>query len=287
MPKEGSNAFYRAYADRVYFDRANRDTYLARQAVGDLLTSGHIHLPTKLVKGLDAPGADGDAARKKYVDDLVALYLPLAGGTLTGNLALDALKTVDGVDLSVHAATLAAHMGDQTQKLRTGQYIVTAWYPSGSATFTLVANTLYAIPLVVVRDVTVDRIAVLVATAASGKSIRLGIYNDGTNLYPGTLLLDAGTVSAATTGLKAITISQALTKGLYWLVLVSDGTPAMRQLNAIAPAFLGTDVTDFGTWNVGWTVAFTYAALPDPFTAGAAFSTTQLAAIVLRLLSLD
>lgn len=109
MAKFGRTKAYRFYADRFYLDRANRDTYLARQAVGDLLTSGHIHLPTKLVKGLDAPGADGDAARKKYVDDLVALYLPLAGGAITGDVTVTSGKTIDGVDISAHAVDYALH----------------------------------------------------------------------------------------------------------------------------------------------------------------------------------
>lgn len=117
MAKFGVTKAYRYYADRFYLDRANRDTYLARQAVGDLLTSGHLYLPTKLVKGLDAPGADGDAARKKYVDDLVALYLPLAGGNLSGNLTVDALITIDGVDLSVHVTDPDAHVGEMLATL--------------------------------------------------------------------------------------------------------------------------------------------------------------------------
>ncbi len=112
MAKEGSNAFYRAYADRWYLDRANRDTYLARQAPGDIILSGHLYLATKLLKGLDTPGADGDAARKKYVDDLIALYLPLAGGALTGDVTMAAGKTIDGMDPSAHLTAIDAHVAE-------------------------------------------------------------------------------------------------------------------------------------------------------------------------------
>lgn len=65
MPKVGATRAYRYYADRYYLDRANRDTYLARQAAGDILLSGSLELP--------------------------------------------ALKTIDGVDLSVHTADFGLH----------------------------------------------------------------------------------------------------------------------------------------------------------------------------------
>ena len=242
MPKEGSNAFYRAYADRWYLDRANRDTYLARQAAGDIL--------------------------------------------LSGNLALAALKTLDGVDLSVHAADLDAHMSDIYQTLVTGEYF--APYPiQTSVTAAFSANILHAMPCFVARPMTVDRIACDV-TAQAGEKIRMGIYNDGTNLYPGTLLLDAGEITLSATGMQVIVINQALTRGLYWLVILSNGAPTMRIWY---PAFspLGISSTSFllTTGCLGfWWVAFTYNALPTPFTAGAAISTNPYA-IALRLKSLD
>lgn len=36
-------------------------------------------------------------------------YLPLAGGTMTGNIAFSGTQTVDGVDISAHAANASAH----------------------------------------------------------------------------------------------------------------------------------------------------------------------------------
>jgi hypothetical protein len=57
MPKEGSNGFYRAYADRWYLDRANRDTYLERLAAGDIGVSGNLGLPNnKAVQIKDSGG---------------------------------------------------------------------------------------------------------------------------------------------------------------------------------------------------------------------------------------
>lgn len=152
---------------------------------------------------------------------------------------------------------------------------------SAFTTVALSANTLYGVPFYVPNTTTYTAIVVEVTTLAGGKSVRLGIYNDS-NGTPGTLVLDAGTVSAATTGGKTITISQQLTTGWYWLAAVSDGTPSLRALsqsNALPSLGFtsGTDVTN----HVGWSVSFTFAALPSPFTGGGALLTTAPPRILL------
>jgi hypothetical protein len=64
---------------------------------------------------------------------------------------------------------------------------------------------------------TLDRLAVRCTARTTTGNVRLGIYNNGTDNKPGTLLLDAGTVSITATGLFEVTISQAITAGWYWL----------------------------------------------------------------------
>lgn len=189
--------------------------------------------------------------------------------------------------LADHLAELDAHLkGGITDILRTGEYSHFLPGTIRSATLLLTANVLYAHAFLVPRDITVDRIAVDVQALAASKSLRLGIYNNGTNLYPGSLLLDAGTVSVNTTGVKAVTIDRALTKGLYWLAMVGDGTPSLDgtypHLNV-----LGHLSTNFAKLNTGWEVAHTYGVLPDPYTAGGSFSDKVLASIALRIASLD
>ena len=200
--------------------------------------------------------------------------------------ATDALA--DQADIAVHAAILNAHTQDIYQLVRTGEYLIMPWgYPDIQP---ITADTLYASPLWIPRAITADRLAIQVSTAgASGKAARLGIYNDGTNLYPGTLLLDAGTVAVDSTGVKAITISQALTKGLYWVVVVSNGAPEIRGQRAIfSPiGFITTPSLEFSDPCALWQVAFTYAALPDPFTASGTKSTFRALHVPPRVLSLD
>ena len=100
--------------------------------------------------------------------------LKLAGETLNGMLA----EHLDQPD---------AHMADIFQTLRTGGYYGIP-YSSYDSEAAMAANTLYAVPFLVARSSTWDRIAIEVTTAAAGKSARLGIYKNGDNLYPGSLV---------------------------------------------------------------------------------------------------
>ena len=182
----------------------------------------------------------------------------------------------------------AAEMPDLYQTLRTGEYQF-GWpwsYFDGAPV--LVANTLYAVPMMVARSITIDRLGINVTTLAAGASARIGIYKPGTNVTPGARLLDAGTVSVATTGFKEITgLSQAITTlGVHFLVVVSDGAPTLAG-GALAFSPLGNSATSGYDLSNRWQVAFTYAALPDPFTAGGAVNANQAPFIVYRLLSLD
>ena len=149
-------------------------------------------------------------------------------------------------------------------------------------TFTLVANTLYAVPFLAERTTTYTTIALEVSTLASSKSVRLGIYTDGGGV-PNALILDAGTVSTTTTGAKTISISQVLSANWYWLAAVSDGTPGLRAISQTAIPMLGASSGTDTTIHVGWSVSFTYAALPNPFTGGGALMTTAAPRLMLSI----
>jgi len=100
-------------------------------------------------------------------------------------------------------------------------------FSRGAGTATLSQGELRAALIGVQSAVTVDRIACEVTTAGTtGAVIRLGIYNVGADGFPTTLVLDAGTVTATTTGVKEITVSQALTAGNYCLAACTQGAPA-------------------------------------------------------------
>jgi hypothetical protein len=149
------------------------------------------------------------------------------------------------------------------------KYIVGYDYtgPGTSSSTAMVTSELKVSPLVIHKTTTLSSIGVYVQVAATGGSIRLGIYSNSTSEdYPSTLVLDAGLVSATTTGAKTITISQTLTPGLYWLAAVSQGTnpPSIYQFNSGSHPFLPSISTLGSPFAWKETVA---GALPATFTA--------------------
>lgn len=193
---------------------------------------------------------------------------------------------VDGVDVSAHTADLDAHTKDAWEIMRTGEY--TAGGAVFATTAALVANRLYAAPIVFARAVTIDRLAIdIKGGGAGGSKARLGIYNNGVNLYPGTLVIDGGEVAADAAVFVAATINQSLTKGVYWFAIISDSTPtiAISFIYNNPPMILGLANGNFGSANRAWDVAQAYGALPDPFTAGGGYVSNFMC--VPRIASLD
>jgi hypothetical protein len=153
---------------------------------------------------------------------------------------------------------------------------------STTTTFVLVANTLYAVPIMIPKTNTYTTESLEVSVLAGGKTMRYGIYTD-TNGAPNALVLDSGTTSAGSTGARSITISQQLTAGWYWMAVVCDGTPTVRALTTSPLPWLGFSSGTDTTFHAGWSVAFTYAALPNPFTGGGALMTTAAPRLMLAI----
>lgn len=186
--------------------------------------------------------------------------------------------------------SLSIVTGDKNRTLDltlVGQSLGAAGYPAGHyhfpgigtyATSTIVcsANTLYAHPVHISQEVAITH---LVATATSGAgNIRLGVYTNA-NGYPGTLVAESASTSAATGSIEPA-VSATLAPGWYWLAGVCDNTPTLRRMNAIATAGIqpfghtvadptsGTDVLS------GVSVSHTYGALPATFTGGGTYLQT-------------
>jgi hypothetical protein len=119
--------------------------------------------------------------------------------------------------------------GRVKNSLRSGCY-----YSPGFGNFStqaLTASRLYATPFFVPYRATLDRIGLNVSGAGgAGCVIRLGIYADITDAaggYPGSLILDAGTIDGTSATTQEITISQAVDAGVIWLCAVNQvGTAA-------------------------------------------------------------
>ena len=92
----------------------------------------------------------------------------------------------------------------------------------------LSTGTTFYIPIFIKGSSTFDRIAVYTGATFSGSAtVRLGLYANGFDGKPSTLLLDAGIITAtAINTVYQITINQALTEGMYWLAANQQSTPA-------------------------------------------------------------
>jgi hypothetical protein len=151
---------------------------------------------------------------------------------------------------------------------------------SGTAgTFTLTANTLYAFPFIIDQPLRIEDISTVIQTAVGGTTVRLAVYRDGGNFYPGKLVprTDQGTLSSATTGVKTNTFEpMKLIRGIYWAVIQSNGAPAPRsQGKVVSYKALGFNPTTLEAYT-GWQYSLAYAASPGIFPKGATLASNDV-----------
>jgi hypothetical protein len=154
---------------------------------------------------------------KKYLNDI-----DLKGKLLINNSSGTSgyfLQTDGSGNISWAAASGGGGGAEGVKPITGYYYSMNGIDEMNGSTFSPVAGTIYAQPFQIATTATATRLAVSVQIGTASRVIRLGIYsNNSTQDRPGSLLLDAGTVSVATAGYKTITISQSLTAGTYWLV---------------------------------------------------------------------
>ena len=126
------------------------------------------------------------------------------------------------------------------------------------------ANALYYFPWYVHEALLVSELGVEVTTLGAGGSMRLGIYNANNRWQPTTLVIEAGIVSIASTGVKTIAWGGTLPAGRYLGVVLGSVTCNLRAAVVTGPAFglgsapgLGGNLIDNQLWQ-----SLTYAALP-------------------------
>lgn len=185
-----------------------------------------------------------------------------------------------------HLATLDAHNQNPQVIKRTGGIFSSGFLLDG--TVALVASTLYGVITEIPRDITIDQLVIEVTTKVDATAARIGIYEVGTNLYPGALLLDGGAVSTAAVAVVTATVDKKVPKGVYFMAILSNGAATLRRVTGSArqDQILGVNPASLSSGYIGWSVSQAYGALPDPFTAGGALIAAGAEACY-RILSLD
>lgn len=108
--------------------------------------------------------------------------------------------------------------------LASGNYYF-PWSSMSVGTSAALGNgTLRVAPWWVPNACTLSRIGAEVTVVGdAGSTVRLGIYADSGQGVPGARVLDAGTIAGDSATVQEITISQALTPGLYWIGAAVQG----------------------------------------------------------------
>lgn len=161
------------------------------------------------------------------------------------------------------------------------------WYlPSDNAsTLTNVNHTtpsVFFVPMVIEKAITIDAIAVEVVTAGfAGSSCRFGIYNGDASLcVPTTLIVDSGDIST-TVAVKTVVLGTPITlqPGLYFTAF-STGSSTAHQMRSLAVSSFSTVIgqaaaggANQGSYINGTRAA--YGALPANANTLTALNATQ------------
>lgn len=138
-----------------------------------------------------------------------------------------------------------------------------------------VLNEMKLVRFSVLIPITVSLLSVNVTTAGGGSAVvRMGIYQaDRFTGRPGNLIIDAGTVSATTTGRKDISFTQQLVPGIYYAAVVAqDWTGTRPDLRGVVDSVqvVGMPDSDYNNFLVNGTATHSVAvtgvsgALPNP-----------------------
>jgi len=143
-------------------------------------------------------------------------------------------------------------------------------------------DALDCIPFPVPYTMSFDAIGIRVATGDTGAKVRLGVYADTGELYPGTLILDAGEVAADTAGPKILSINLTLPRGLYWLARVQTGSATLYGMASEAVLPIGMDDSLVDEPMTAWRVDAAYGPLPSTYPSGGTLRWGAMPAVWLR-----
>lgn len=201
------------------------------------------------------------------------IYLPLAGGTMTGDIDTDN-HTVTGLPAPIqdHHAARKGYVDARIHEHPLAYWRrVNRWhFPFWQSSFTTVpisADFLSAVPFYSPVPLSIDRIGIRVTVGAAGFA-RLGVYSDDGTIHPGALFSDCGLIDVTVAGNKEIA-ALGLTfaaNTLYWLAYLANINPTVRVLGDTTMFGLtGSPTPDCGSMAGGYQVSQAYGALPDPF----------------------
>jgi hypothetical protein len=206
-------------------------------AKGDLISATAADTPARLEVGTDKQLLSADSSTStglKWVSNSQNTVVDAEGDLLVGDSAdtiqrlaigtTGEILTVDtAIDGKVKWASPVLDGGARIVPTGKSLYVgaVNPYVPSTTSETPTQNDSVY-MPVYLPTG-TIDRVSWRSGGGwtAVGAVIRLGIYNNGTDNLPSSLLIDAGTISPTSSSSTSyeITVSQSVTAGFYWLVL--------------------------------------------------------------------
>ena len=161
---------------------------------------------------------------------------------------------------------------------------------ANTATANIATGTAYAMPFFRSTNMSFDRVGCEVTTSLSGGTCRLAIYDNALSAtggaplaYPGALISDLGTVSAATAATKEITVSNVVVSPRwFWVVIMTSGTVGMRTMMPTSGGWIMGRTTDTGAVITSITASITYGAYPATFPTSITRSTAAFPLVWIR-----
>lgn len=183
----------------------------------------------------------------------------VSGGTTPGDFAdvLNRLTALEGKTRAQAPIASGYYYGPETTLDRG------TTYPIG-----LTANTLVASPFLNPIAATFNQVRINVTTAAaSGGTIRMGVYSAGVDGLPSTLIQDLGTIDVTATGFRpSPPISLTLPAGLCWIAGAPNNSVSVQQFDTATPIIgIGSGGAYVSSVQASLTTGF--SALPTTFPA--------------------
>jgi hypothetical protein len=256
-------------------------------------TTAQYYRGDKTFQTLDADAVPSGTTNKAFTATQETKLAGIATGATanSSDATLLARANHTGTQLAATISDFSAAADARISPATVGQGYFPPGYVSGNYYYcnsiqangsgALTNGTVRVSPWIVTQSITVTRLFAEFVVAGDAASVyRLGIWNhDATTGKPGTLVLDAGSISTGTgnagtvatggtPGVYEITISQALSPGLYWVGGVTQGVtstqPTIRVVssaNILITAPLGTSLPSAGATAVAFAVGGVTGAL--------------------------
>lgn len=167
----------------------------------------------------------------------------------------------------------------------TGHYFFPASPNTTASTAAHGNGSLKLVPWILSRTARFTQIgAEVTIVGEAGSKVRLGIYADTGNSYPGALVVDAGQIAGDSATVQELAIDVTLAAGVYWVGGVVQSAPTTQptvrtcSTSWSPPVALpsSTSAPAGNSTGIGVSLSAVTAALPATFTAGSVSNPTIL-----------